>query len=237
MNEIEARDHHHAGSVEATLEFLNTTELDGSGQWTETLPTLREAAGWLVGHGLLYPEEAGPLGRLDDTRQRDLLAHLHGARAAIREVMESLVAGRPAADSAVTAVNGLLRARTVVELAQADGTLVGHLADGPPSLVQHGQLRQPGQGSPSSSAHARSAAAGHLRRSLTGPDPWPDDQAGIRSQSTQRDPFHQRCHVAPSMPRVTTERRSGPHDAAAGTHDGSSDPPSDSHGCQLVPSQ
>ena len=64
-----------------------------------------------------------------------------------------------------------------------------------------------------------------------------DDQAGIRSQSTQRDPFHQRCHVAPSVPRATTERRSGPHDAAAGTHDGSSDPPSDSHGCQLVPSQ
>jgi predicted RNA-binding Zn ribbon-like protein len=132
MNEIEARDHRHAGSVEATLEFLNTTELDGSGQWAETLPTLREAAGWLVGHGLLYPEEAGPLGRLDDTRQRDLLAHLHGTRAAIREVMESLVAGRPAADSAVAAVNGLLWARTVVELAQADGTLVArhrHVGD------------------------------------------------------------------------------------------------------------
>jgi predicted RNA-binding Zn ribbon-like protein len=132
MNEIDETDHRHAGSVEATLEFLNTHELEESGQWVETLPTLRDGAAWLVGHGLLYPDEAGPLGRLDDARQRHLLAHLHDARDAIREVVESLVAGRPAADSAVTAVNGLLRARTVVELAQSDGTLVArhrHVGD------------------------------------------------------------------------------------------------------------
>lgn len=131
MDAIENRDHRHAGSVEITLDFLNTDELDG-GQWVETLPTLREAAAWLVGRGLLYPDEAGPLGRLDEARQHELLGHLQDARAAIRAVVESLVTGRPAADSAVATVNGLLLARTVVELDHAEGAIVArhrHVGD------------------------------------------------------------------------------------------------------------
>ena len=131
MDAIESRDHRHAGGVEVTLDFLNTDELDG-GQWVETLPTLREAAAWLVGRGLLYPEEAGPLGGLDEGRQQDLLGHLHKARAAIRAVVESLVTGRPAAEAAIMTVNGLLRARTVVELDHADGAVVArhrHVGD------------------------------------------------------------------------------------------------------------
>ncbi len=131
MDAIEARDHRHAGSVETSLDFLNTDELD-EGTWVETLPTLGDAAAWLVGHDLLYPDEAAPLGRLDEARQRDLLAHLRDVRTAIRDVVEALVAGGPASDSAIAAVNGLMRTRTLVELAQVDGSLVArhrHVGD------------------------------------------------------------------------------------------------------------
>ena len=84
---------------------------------------------------------------------------------------------------------------------------------------------------------ASNLAAGAFRATGAQGTARRDDQAGSRSHATQRDPSHQRCQVAPSVPRVMTERRSGPHDAAAGTDDGSSDPPSDSHGCQLLSSQ
>lgn len=124
MDDLHDRDHRHAGSIETTLDFLNTDELDGSGHRSETLPTLPDAAAWLVQHDLLYPEEARPLVHLAPSRQGHLLAHIRAARAAIREVVESLVAARPTAEAAVGVVNDLLRARTVVELALTDGTLV-----------------------------------------------------------------------------------------------------------------
>ncbi len=66
MNKLATLDHRHAASIETTLEFLNTDELDGSGQSVENLPTLADATAWLVEHGLLYPEESAPLGRLGD---------------------------------------------------------------------------------------------------------------------------------------------------------------------------
>jgi len=132
MDEIEDRDHRHAASIEKTLDFLNTDELDGSGQPVEHLSTLEDATTWLVEHALLYPEESRPLGRLSATRQGHLHAHIRAARAALREVVESLVATRPAAASAVATVNELLRARTVVELVSTDGALVArnrHVGD------------------------------------------------------------------------------------------------------------
>ncbi len=131
MDAILNQDHRHAGSVEVTLDFVNTDELDG-GKWVDTLPTLRDAAAWLIERGLLYPEEAGPLGRLDEARQQAMLERLRDARAAIRAVVASLVTGDPAADSAVATVNKLLRARTAVELADADGAIVArhrHVGD------------------------------------------------------------------------------------------------------------
>jgi predicted RNA-binding Zn ribbon-like protein len=132
MEQIENQDHRHAASTETTLDFLNTRELDGSGQPVESLSTLADATAWLVEHGLLYPEEARPLARFSATRQGHLLAHIRDGRAGLREVVESLVAVRPAAASAVATVNELLRARTVVELAFADGALVArnrHVGD------------------------------------------------------------------------------------------------------------
>ena len=91
------RDHRHAASIETTLDFLNTDELDGSGRPVEHLWTLEDATGWLVDHGLLYPEESRPLDRLSARRQGHLLAHIRAARGALREIVESLVAGHQAA--------------------------------------------------------------------------------------------------------------------------------------------
>ena len=55
------------------------------------------------------------------------------------------------------------------------------------------------------------------------------------SQSTQRVPSHQRCHVPPSRPGANTSMRSAPQDEAAGVP--ASTPPRDSQGCQAAPSQ
>ncbi len=73
-----------------------------------------------------------PLDRLDAPRKASLLAHIRAARTALREVVESLVAGRPASASAVATVNELLSRRTVVELVSANGALVArhrHVGD------------------------------------------------------------------------------------------------------------
>lgn len=132
MDRLAILDHRHAASIETTLDFLNTDELDGSGRPVENLPTLAVATAWLVEHDLLYPEESAPLDRFGPTQQEHLLDHIHDARAALREVVESVVATRPAARSAIAMVNELLRARTVVELALADGALVArnrHVGD------------------------------------------------------------------------------------------------------------
>ena len=132
MDEIEHEDHEHAASIEATLDFLNTVELDGSGRPVEHLSTLGDASAWLVERGLLYPEEARPLALGSITQQDYLLAHIRAARAALREVVESVVAERPAAASAVAIINELLRAQSVVELVLTDGALAArhrHLGD------------------------------------------------------------------------------------------------------------
>jgi predicted RNA-binding Zn ribbon-like protein len=132
MDEPEHQDHRHAASIETTLDFLNTAELDGSGGPVEHLSTLDDASAWLVEHGLLYADEARPLALANITRQDHLLAHIRAARAALREVVESIVAGRPATASAVATVNTLLRAQGVVELVLSDGALGArhrHLGD------------------------------------------------------------------------------------------------------------
>jgi predicted RNA-binding Zn ribbon-like protein len=132
MDELEYQDHRHAASIETTLGFLNTAELDGNGRRVEHLSTLDEASAWLVEHGLLFPEEARPFALGSVTRQDHLLAHIRAARAALREVVESIVAGRPPAAPAVATGNALLRAHSVVELVLTDGALEArhrHLGD------------------------------------------------------------------------------------------------------------
>ena len=128
----------------------------------------------------------------------------------------------------------------VVRFRRRAGPVSARLHAAPQASDTANRAARPRTGPP----HGRPAASGTGAVSRRQPPPIPgragpldDDQAGTCSQATQREPSHHRCQVAPSVPRATMERRSGPHDAAAGTDAGSSDPPSDSHGCQLVPSQ
>jgi predicted RNA-binding Zn ribbon-like protein len=125
--------HRHAATLDDMFDFLNTDELDGSGHPVERLPALVDATQWLVGHGLMHPEAARLLEALPRSRAGDRLAQVRDARAAMREIVEALVAARPADPAALEVVNAVLRARTVPELVVGDGSpTVGHRHVGEP---------------------------------------------------------------------------------------------------------
>ena len=121
------RDHRHAATLDDTFEFLNTDELDGMGRPIERLPTLADATRWLVEHGLLHAHEARRIETTAGDRPDSRVGHVRAARAGMREIVEALIAGRPADPAALGAVNAVLRARTVVELVPGKGSpAVGH---------------------------------------------------------------------------------------------------------------
>jgi predicted RNA-binding Zn ribbon-like protein len=126
-------DHRHGATLDDTFDFLNTAELDGTGRPVERMPALPDATAWLVERGLLHPEEARRIDRVPGARSGDRLAHVHAARSGMREIVEALVAGRPADPAALDAVNAVLRARTVVKLVPGQGSLaIGHRHVGDP---------------------------------------------------------------------------------------------------------
>ncbi len=133
MTARELRDHRHEATLEDTFDFLNTDELDGNGHRVEHVLALSDATGWLVERGLLYRDEARPLDGVGPNRAGQLLEHVLAARAGLREVVEALVAVRPADPRALATVNALLRSRTAVELRDSASTLaVGHVHVGAP---------------------------------------------------------------------------------------------------------
>ncbi len=125
--------HRHAAALEDTLDFLNTAELDGSGRPVEHLAALPDATAWLEERGLLHPTKRRPIDASAPARAVTLLAHVAAVRAALREVVESLVADRPVEARALATVNGVLRARSVVELVPGEGGVaLGHRHTGDP---------------------------------------------------------------------------------------------------------
>lgn len=133
MTNHSSRDHRHAATLDDTFEFLNTDELDGAGRPVERMPTLADATGWLVEHGLLHPEDARRIERLPDDPSGRRLGHVRAARSGMREIVEALVAGRTAHPGALAAVNVALRARTAVEFAPGEGSpAIGHRHVGDP---------------------------------------------------------------------------------------------------------
>jgi predicted RNA-binding Zn ribbon-like protein len=127
MTNPQPHDHRHAAALDDTLDFLNTDELDGNGHPIERLAGLSAATEWLAGHGLLHAEDARRLAATPARRADHVLSHVHCVRAAMREIVEALVAGRAVDPAAVAAVNAVLRARAVVELEPREGALViGH---------------------------------------------------------------------------------------------------------------
>lgn len=133
MNSTELRDHRHAATLEDTFDFLNTDELDGTGRAIERMPTLADATGWLVEHGMLHADEAVGIERLPGRRSGGRLEDVHAARSGMREIVEALVDGRPADPNALEAVNAVLGARTAVELVPGEGSIaIGHRHVGDP---------------------------------------------------------------------------------------------------------
>ena len=133
MTSTGLRDHRHAATLEDTFDFLNTDELDGMGRPIERMPTLADATGWLVEHGLLHREDAVRIDRLPGGRSGGRLEDVRAARSGMREIVEALVDGRPADPHALEAVNAVLRARTVVELVPGERSpAIGHRHVGDP---------------------------------------------------------------------------------------------------------
>lgn len=113
--------HRHGATLEDTFDFLNTAELDGSGRPVEHLTALGDVTAWLEEHGLLHASRRAPIDASSPRRAALLLDHVLDVRAGLREIVEALVAGRPAADEALATVNAVLRARSVVELVRGEG--------------------------------------------------------------------------------------------------------------------
>lgn len=123
--------HDHIVDLGSALDFVNTLELV-RGEPTDRFQSTREALDWLRERGLLHRAAAsgGPAG---DPAGRRTLARIRTVRAALRELADATVEGRPASVEAIDAVNGVLRAGEVIQLEPVEGGLrIGHRHVGDP---------------------------------------------------------------------------------------------------------
>ena len=130
-----AEGHAHDVSVETTLDFLNTLDLD-DGSLVEKLPTLDLALDWFEERKLIHLEGS-------DLAKRQAAAHprvaakdlerVYAVRGALRQVADAVVEDRVPPKAAVGEVNRALHARQVIELvATDDGLHVDHRHVGDP---------------------------------------------------------------------------------------------------------
>jgi len=127
--------HAHGVDLEATLDFLNTLDLE-NGFPLEKLATLDDALGWFVDHGVIHGEGAdrarARVARQPEAAARDL-DRVHAVRDALREIAEATAERRAPRASALSTVNRALHARQVIELVPAsDGVNVDHRHVGDP---------------------------------------------------------------------------------------------------------
>jgi len=111
--------HEHHIDLDAALDFLNTLDLD-DGVLIEHFGEPADAASWFVDHGLIHPE-ARPVWETAD------LDRIRQVRAAIRDVVDSVVQRRPPRARSVDLVNRTLESRRPARV-ELDGTAVriGH---------------------------------------------------------------------------------------------------------------
>jgi predicted RNA-binding Zn ribbon-like protein len=111
--------HEHHIDLDAALDFLNTLDLD-DGQLIERFNEPADAASWFVDHGLIHPD-AKPSWEIAD------LDRIRQVRAAIRDVVDSVVQQRPPRVRSVDLVNRTLESRRPARV-ELDGTAVriGH---------------------------------------------------------------------------------------------------------------
>jgi predicted RNA-binding Zn ribbon-like protein len=111
--------HEHDIDLEASLDLLNTLELE-SGQLVDHLHEPADAASWFVDHHLVHPEAAEGWTDADLTLVRSV-------RDALRDVVDSVVEDRRPEPQSVAMVNAALERRRPARL-ELDGTAlrVGH---------------------------------------------------------------------------------------------------------------
>lgn len=111
--------HEHHIDLDAALDFLNTLDLD-DGVLIEHFSEPADAASWFVDHGLIHPE-ARPVWETAD------LDRIRQVRAAIRDVVDSVVEEHPPKSRSVDLVNRTLESRRPARV-ELDGTAVriGH---------------------------------------------------------------------------------------------------------------
>lgn len=113
----ELTSHEHSCELEATLDFVNTLELE-KGVPVDHIESTRDATAWLQDHGLLHEW------RLDGEPGPPELRRIRRARAALRELADATIEQRMPSEAALREVNRLLRAREILELTPAEGGLV-----------------------------------------------------------------------------------------------------------------
>ncbi|HKB28995.1 MAG TPA: CGNR zinc finger domain-containing protein [Candidatus Limnocylindrales bacterium] len=112
---LQPHDHEHHLDLDAALDFLNTLDLD-DGLLVEHFNSPAEAGAWLVDHGLVHPDAKAAWDVSDLVRVREV-------RAAIRDVVDSVVEQRPPKPRSVDLVNRTLESRRPARI-ECDGTAV-----------------------------------------------------------------------------------------------------------------
>jgi predicted RNA-binding Zn ribbon-like protein len=119
MTTAHRSDHQHPLGLNTALDFLNTLDLD-DGQVTEHLQEPSDAAAWFATRDLGHGSAGTPWSAAD-------LEHVRHVRAALREVVEAVIAGRRPDPGAVRVVNETLEARAPARLElDGQGIRVGH---------------------------------------------------------------------------------------------------------------
>ena len=121
MTTAHQSDHQHPVELDTALDFLNTLDLD-DGQLLEHFQGPADAAAWFASRHLSH----GPGGKAWTAED---LEHVRHVRAALREVVDAVVAGRRPEAGAVRVVNETLEAGAPARLVlDGQGIRVGHAA-------------------------------------------------------------------------------------------------------------
>lgn len=127
--------HGHQVTLEVGLAFVNTLERD-RGRTTDRIATIGSALRWLFDHRLLHDEalrDRRVTWEADAEAGERALARIHRIRAAMRELTDATVDGRPPARRDLEEVNRALRTPyTYVLVPAADGVSLDHRHEGDP---------------------------------------------------------------------------------------------------------
>ena len=116
---LHGADHDHAIDLDGALDFINTLDLH-DGQLLEHFVEPADAASWLREHGLIHDAEAIGWAPADLERTR-------AVRAALKDVVVSVVMEREPTDGSLRLVNEVLDLRPRPALEVEDGRLrIGH---------------------------------------------------------------------------------------------------------------